>query len=155
MRLMKWGVVVTGILLAAGCATGPKPGDPGTGAAIGPDGIRTASGISGISRRTIHFDFDSAGLRSEAGALLDQWATWLAKHPQATVRLEGHADERGTPEYNVGLGERRGNSVRDALMARGAAAGQLEVVSYGEDRPVATGHTERDWARNRRVEIID
>ncbi len=70
------------------------------------------------------------------------------------ITLEGHADERGTREYNLGLGERRGNAVSGALQANGGAAGQLSVVSYGEERPAAEGHDESAWSKNRRVEIV-
>jgi len=81
-------------------------------------------------------------------------ATYLSAHPGAQVTLEGHADERGTREYNLGLGERRGNSVRDALLAQGANARQIDVVSYGEERPVCRESDESCWWQNRRVEIL-
>ena len=81
-------------------------------------------------------------------------AKYLTRNPGTRVRLEGHADERGTREYNVGLGERRANAVRDALLLRGVSARQISVVSYGEERPVSLGHNERAWDQNRRVEFV-
>ncbi|HPN80425.1 OmpA family protein, partial [Dokdonella sp.] len=81
-------------------------------------------------------------------------AEYLRQFPNARVTLEGHADERGTREYNLGLGERRGNAVQSAISSAGASGGQLNVVSYGEERPVDRGHDESAWSKNRRVEIV-
>jgi len=81
-------------------------------------------------------------------------AKYLAGHPGTRVRLEGHTDERGSREYNIGLGERRAQSVRRALLLQGAADAQISTVSYGEERPAAPGHDEAAWAKNRRVEIV-
>ena len=79
---------------------------------------------------------------------------FLASHQTAQVTLEGHADERGTREYNIALGERRSMAVADLMRAQGASAGQIRTVSYGEERPVATCHDEECWSQNRRVEIV-
>jgi peptidoglycan-associated lipoprotein len=81
-------------------------------------------------------------------------AKYLAAHSGTRVRLEGHTDERGSREYNIGLGERRAQSVRRALLLQGAADAQISTVSYGEERPAAPGHDEAAWAKNRRVEIM-
>jgi peptidoglycan-associated lipoprotein len=104
--------------------------------------------------RVIYFEFDSSEINSEGRNLAAGWAAYLAANPNARVRLEGHCDERGTREYNVGLGERRANAVLQALTARGASARQISVTSYGEERPVAAGHDESAWQQNRRVEIV-
>ena len=102
---------------------------------------------------TIYFDFDQSEIRSEDQATLEQHANRLANDSGARVRLEGHADERGSREYNIGLGERRAQSVRRLLLIQGASAAQIATVSFGEERPAAFGSDEDSWALNRRVEI--
>jgi peptidoglycan-associated lipoprotein len=92
-------------------------------------------------------------IKNESKNALMAHAAYLAANSSARVVLEGHADERGTVEYNLALGERRGESVRRFLLANGAAAGQIEVVSYGEERPAVMGHDESSYEKNRRVEI--
>lgn len=102
---------------------------------------------------TFYFEFDQSTIQNASKAALSAHAQFLDANPSARVVLEGHADERGTPEYNLALGERRAISVRRYLMANGADADQVKVVSFGEERPAATGHTESSWTKNRRVEI--
>ena len=101
----------------------------------------------------IYFDFDSSELRSEDTDLVARHAMQLAQNGGMRVRLEGHADERGSREYNIGLGERRSQTVRRMLLIQGATASQISTVSFGEERPVATGSDEASWSQNRRVEI--
>ncbi len=103
---------------------------------------------------TVYFDFDSSQIRDEYTAMLDAHARYLRDNPNVRLRLEGHTDERGTREYNIALGERRGEAVRRALLLRGATRGQLSVVSYGEERPAVLGSGEEAWARNRRVGLV-
>ncbi|RLA45514.1 MAG: peptidoglycan-associated lipoprotein Pal [Gammaproteobacteria bacterium] len=99
-----------------------------------------------------YFEFDSSALTQQAIDTLN--AHIVALQGSATpIRLEGHTDERGTREYNMALGERRGNSVRDYMVANGIATSRIEVVSYGEERPVAYGSGESNWSQNRRVEL--
>jgi peptidoglycan-associated lipoprotein len=107
-----------------------------------------------LSKRVIYFDFDQSNVRSEYRAIVAAHAAYLGSHATARVTLEGHADERGTREYNLGLGERRGNSVTGILSAGGASGSQLNVVSYGEERPVCRVSDESCWSQNRRVEIV-
>jgi peptidoglycan-associated lipoprotein len=109
---------------------------------------------SPLAKRVIYFDFDKSDIKSEYRPTLQAHAEYLANHPSVHVRLEGHADERGTREYNIGLGERRANSVRAYLTLQGVSASQIETISYGEERPVAMGHDESSWRLNRRVEIV-
>ena len=109
---------------------------------------------SPLSDRTVYFAFDSSRIEGENRAVVEAHALWLAQHPGASVTLEGHADERGTREYNVALGERRANSVRRLMALSGASGGQIRAISYGEERPVMEGHDESAWRLNRRVEII-
>ncbi|KAF0191374.1 MAG: palH [Gammaproteobacteria bacterium] len=107
-----------------------------------------------LAKRVVYFDFDSSVVRDEFTAVIEAHAAYMAGHPAAKVTLEGHGDERGTREYNMALGERRAKAVRQFLMLQGASSGQLDVVSYGEERPVALGHEEDSWRLNRRVEIV-
>ena len=100
----------------------------------------------------VYFDLDQATLKPETRALLLDHADRL-KSSGAATRLEGHADERGSREYNIALGERRANAVRDFLVLQGVSASSLEVVSYGEERPLATGSDESSYSQNRRVEL--
>jgi peptidoglycan-associated lipoprotein len=81
-------------------------------------------------------------------------AQYLAINPQVTVRLEGHADERGSREYNLGLGENRANAIRSLMMAEGVSDNQMVVVSYGEERPASNEHNDQAWSMNRRVELV-
>jgi peptidoglycan-associated lipoprotein len=107
-----------------------------------------------MQQLVVYFDYDQAEIKPEFNAMLAAHGQYLAKNATATVRLEGHTDERGSREYNIGLGERRAQSVRRALMLQGAAANQLTTVSYGEERPAATGSNEDAWRLNRRVELV-
>lgn len=101
----------------------------------------------------IYFEFDSSELRDDDQELVSRHAMQLANNPGATVRLEGHADERGSREYNIGLGERRSQTVRRMLLIQGATSSQIQTVSFGEERPAALGSSEEDYSLNRRVEI--
>lgn len=106
-------------------------------------------------RQTVfYFDFDVAEFKSEDRETLTYHARDLAGNPNKRVRLEGHADERGTREYNLALGERRANGILNYLIVNGASRSQIEVVSYGEERPAQSGQTEAAYSRNRRVEIV-
>ncbi len=107
-----------------------------------------------LSKRVIYFDFDRSVVRPEYRPILAAHAAYLAAHSSARVTLEGHADERGTREYNLGLGERRGNAAMGLMSAQGARGNQLSVVSYGEERPVCRVSDEECWSQNRRVEIV-
>ena len=104
--------------------------------------------------RVFYFDFDKAVLRPDALALLELHASFLRDNPDKRVLIEGHTDERGTREYNLALGERRADSVRTFLVSSGVRRGQIETVSYGEERPIDPGHTESAWAKNRRAEVV-
>jgi peptidoglycan-associated lipoprotein len=102
----------------------------------------------------VYFDYDQAEIRPEFNALLQAHGQNLASNANAQVRLEGHADERGSREYNIGLGERRAQAVRRVLMLQGATANQISTVSYGEERPAQSGSDEESWRLNRRVELV-
>lgn len=121
------------------------------------DGRYTAADLdtdSCLRQRVVYFDLDQDSLKPEFSAIVACHAKYLQDQPSSRITLEGNADERGSREYNLGLGERRGNAVSSALQGNGGSASQLTVVSYGEERPVNTESNEAAWAQNRRVEIV-
>ncbi len=169
------GLILLGlsVLWLAGCQTtgGLGQGEEGAsvedaGAAAGGAGSSAMGGVgsldsaalddpnSPLSNRVFYFDYDSSMIRDTDRSILTAHAQYLSAHRGARVRLEGHADERGSREYNIALGERRANAVRQLLLLQGVAAEQIETVSYGEERPAALGHDEQSWSLNRRVEMI-
>lgn len=141
---------------AAGTAAGAQAGGASsygaTGGSLTSGAVVTAEDLQQL-RTVFYFDFDKAVVRQEGFADLEAHARYLAQNPSASVRLEGHADERGTREYNIALGERRAQAVERLLVVNGAAASQIETVSYGEEKPAVLGHSEQSWAQNRRVEL--
>jgi peptidoglycan-associated lipoprotein len=124
---------------------------PATSGVYGPEDLDTDACLR---QRVIYFDFDQDALRPEFQAAMACHAKYLRDRPSSRMSLEGNADERGSREYNVGLGERRGNAVSSALQANGGSGSQITVVSYGEERPTCNESTEDCWAKNRRVEIV-
>lgn len=104
--------------------------------------------------RIVYFDFDRYDIRSDARSVVETHAAFLTRNPNVPVRLEGHADERGSREYNLALGEKRANSVRDALTVLGVNPLQITTLSYGEERPVDRSSNEMAWQLNRRVELV-
>ena len=170
MRTKLLGVFAAVLLLAA-CETAPET----TGAASG-SGQQAGAGAGVGSQATtarattaravtpgsaedlvanvgdrVFFDLDKYNLKPEARAQIEKWAAWLRQHPQNRVTIEGHADERGTREYNLALGARRANSAKEHLVALGIAAARLNTISYGEEKPQALGSTEQAWSQNRRA----
>ncbi|TAL90589.1 MAG: peptidoglycan-associated lipoprotein Pal [Rhodanobacter sp.] len=107
-----------------------------------------------LRQRVVYFDFDKSEIKPEFQQIMACHAKYLQDRPTAQMRLEGNTDERGTREYNLGLGERRGNAVSSALQANGASASQMTVISYGKEKPVCREHNEDCWSKNRRVEIV-
>ena len=103
---------------------------------------------------TVYFGFDSSELAGEAQATLDRQAAFLNVNPTMVVIIEGHADERGTREYNLALGDRRAVAVRDYLLAKGLNAARVRTVSYGKERPAVSGSNEEAWAKNRRAATV-
>lgn len=166
-KIFKTGMVIA--LLAgflAGCAgTGTEDDfdtDPERDARVERDDVATGRvddrdldsqdlGAGGVDT-VFYFEFDRAVLKPEAREALKTHARRLKENPR-DVRIEGHTDERGTREYNMALGERRANAVKEYLVLQGVNPRILEVVSYGEERPVAMGSNERSWAQNRRAEL--
>lgn len=102
----------------------------------------------------VFFDTDRSTIRGDQRPVLSRQATWMQQHPSVQVTLEGHADERGTREYNLALSQRRANSARDVLVASGVASARIQTISYGKDRPDALGSNEEAWAQNRRAVTV-
>ncbi len=109
---------------------------------------------SPLVERVIYFDFDNDQVSSDYLDLLVHHGKYLAANPSMKLRIEGHADERGSREYNIALGNRRAQSVRRLVLFQGADANQVDVISYGEEKPVALNHDEEAWRLNRRVELV-
>jgi peptidoglycan-associated lipoprotein len=139
---------------AAGGAQSGGVGDGGIGAGGALDDSAAAGPRASVKNRTVYFDYDRDEIKTEFRQIVADHGKYLAANPAARVRLEGHADERGSREYNIGLGERRAQAVRQALQLQGGGASQVATVSYGEERPAVTGSDEESWAMNRRVEIV-
>ena len=137
----------------------PQPQQPveQTAAPIQSDGRYTPADLDTdacLRQRVVYFDFDKTEIKPEFQQIMACHAKYLQDRPMSHIRLEGNTDERGTREYNLGLGERRGNAVSSALQAAGGSASQLEVISYGKEKPVCREHNEDCWGKNRRVEIV-
>lgn len=120
-------------------------------AAMGPEFSDPANPLS---KSTIYFMYDSSQVRQDFIPVIAAHASYLTQHPTARLHLGGHADERGSPEYNIALGEQRAKSVARMMKAQGVADNQLEMISYGEEKPAVDGHDEATWQLNRRVELI-
>ncbi len=109
---------------------------------------------SAIASRVIYFEYDSAKVNDESMILLEAHGDFIASNGDVNVTLNGHADERGSREYNIALGDRRAQSVRRILLFQGASSDQIESISYGEEKPAVNGHDEAAWSKNRRVELL-
>jgi peptidoglycan-associated lipoprotein len=173
MKTLKLLAMAMVIGWLAGCSsTGSKDGvsveDRGTAADGSYEGA-TTTGVVGygdmsieslndpnspLSQRVIYFAFDSSEVAEQDRALVAAHASFLAANPQVQVSIEGHTDESGSREYNIGLGDHRAQSVRRMLEFQGVAATQISTVSYGEEKPAVEGHDETAWSMNRRVELV-
>ncbi len=145
------------ILLVAACQQSQPT--TGTTGGTGATGTSTASNQSAQQQMVsagdrIYFAFDRSDITAESRQVLLRQAALLNQNPSWTVTIEGHCDERGTVEYNLGLGERRANATKQALIALGVAAGRINVISYGKERPAVPGHNEQAWAQNRRAVTV-
>ena len=144
---------------ASGVDTSDTRGDYLPGANNDPNDTSdlTLAGLSDennlLSKRVIYFDYNQASIRTEYMILINTHAKLAAKYPQLKMRLEGHADERGSREYNVALSEQRSQSVKRIMGIQGARSGQIKTIGYGEEIPIVMGHNKDSWQQNRRVEI--
>jgi len=126
----------------------PPPPPPTSTAPIGPIPGSAQDFVVNVGDR-VYFDYDKYAVRSDAEPILSAQAAWLSRYPSVKVRIEGNADERGTREYNLALGARRANSIKDFLVAHGVSASRIETVSFGKEKPIDPGTTEEAYAKNR------
>ena len=169
--LVLLAVVMSACLAVAGCGSKKPKMDPNAGTNTSLDSGADANGVRPatasdegaeapgpmeglLAKRTIYFDFDSSEIRSEYIDVIAAHGRFLAGNANLRVRLEGHTDERGSREYNIGLGEQRAQTVKRALALQGVQDAQIATVSYGEERPAAAGSDENAYSKNRRVEIV-
>ena len=177
-RIVSIALLMAGAALLSGCPKKhnviepPNAGSQVSGSTQGDEGASTSSralngdanaqgangmgaGATGpLARKVIYFDFDKSEIKPEFADVVAAHARNLTSHPNLKMKLEGNTDERGTREYNIGLGERRAQAVRRALMLQGVAQSQITTVSFGAERPAVDGDTEAAWAQNRRVELV-
>ena len=173
-----FGLVVLPVCLAfAGCSSTDKkpeaqpaaanaPAEASKSAGAAPSSSTSSSSLEAAQRgestatpassplKDVYFDFDSYDLRADARDTLKANGEWLRSNPSAQVQIEGHCDERGTTEYNLALGSKRAQSVKDYLVTLGATADRLSTISYGEELPVCTEHNEACWQKNRRARLV-
>ena len=177
-RIISIALLLAGAALLSGCPKKhnviepPVAGAQVPGSSNGADGASTSGralngdasslGANGVgdyttgplAKKVIYFDFDKSEIKPEFADLVTAHARNLTAHPNLKVKLEGNTDQRGTREYNIGLGERRAQAVRRAMMLQGVAESQLTTVSFGAERPAAEGDDEAAWSQNRRVELV-
>ncbi|PWC11638.1 peptidoglycan-associated lipoprotein Pal [Brenneria corticis] len=171
---MQFNKVLKGLMLAlpvlavAACSSNKNADSDqssiGAGAGGSGSGFENGSGSSSEQARLqvqelqrnniVYFDLDKYDIRSDFAQLLDAHAAFLRSNPSYKVTIEGHADERGTPEYNIALGERRANAVQMYLQGKGVSSDQISIVSYGKEKPAVLGHDEAAYAKNRRAVLV-
>lgn len=175
IKLMRYFIMLSVIVTLAGCQLGPlkKKGgqstdnqkdnqfsttDDGSAKKYVSGGSLEVSSLndpnSPLSQRVLYFELDSSQAKNEDREIITVHSEFLAAHPDVTIVLEGHADERGSREYNIALGEKRAKAVKQLMTIQGVTERQIQVISFGEERPVALGHDTSAWDLNRRVEIL-
>ncbi|MBI3517013.1 MAG: OmpA family protein [Proteobacteria bacterium] len=157
MRRLALATVIIGVLAA--CDSGREPSSPSAETPLSApfrtrsdQSLAEVTGLNAADR--VFFGFDSSALEASGTAVLQRQADWMQGHPKVLFMLAGHADERGTREYNLALGSQRAATVRDYLVALGVAPGRFKLTSYGKERPAVVGSTQAAWSLNRRVETL-
>ena len=158
--------VFAAVLLLAACETASdqSAGTAGTGGATGAGAAATTARpgprpgsqedlVANVGDR-VFYDFDKSDLKPEARRTVERWAAWLLQYPNVNVTIEGHCDERGTREYNIGLGERRAAAAKNFLVSLGIDARRVATISYGKERPAVVGSNEAAWSQNRRGVMV-
>jgi peptidoglycan-associated lipoprotein len=146
------GILAIALVLGA-CARHAQPQEYGVGS-INSAEPGTAQDFASNVGDVVHFEVDSSALTGEGQNILSKQAVWLNQYPQYTVTVEGHADERGTREYNIALGARRATSVKSYLAAHGVSAARMRTISYGKERPIAVCDDISCWSQNRRAQTV-
>ena len=159
INCLRFSVVGAAVVLLAACSSmsGHMGNSDNAAQTYGTNNRTEINGVPVqdlIKKTTFHFGFDKDSVDSNDIPAVQAHGIYLASHPDMKVTLRGHTDQRGSREYNIGLGERRNNTVAQILMMNGARASQIKQVSYGQEKPVAFGHSAADYAQNRRVEIV-
>jgi peptidoglycan-associated lipoprotein len=152
MKMKILGALAAVSLLAA-CSSGEQTAAATGAGATGPRPGSQEDLVANVGDR-VFFDFNRSNVRADQRAVLERQAAWMGRFPEVQVMVEGHADERGTREFNLALGQRRANSARDVLVAGGVAAARVSTISYGKDRPAALGSNEQAWSQNRRAVTV-
>jgi peptidoglycan-associated lipoprotein len=174
-RVLSIALLIAGAALLAGCPKKHNVNEPPVAGTQVPDSSSSAGegaststsplggdadarargeGTGPLARKVIYFDFDKSEIKPEFADIVTTAARNLTANPKLKMKLEGNTDERGTREYNIGLGERRAQAVRRALMLQGVAESQVTTVSFGAERPAVEGDDEAAWSKNRRVEVV-
>jgi peptidoglycan-associated lipoprotein len=156
---VKYGSVLSCVFLLAACETpgeGTDVGDTGAANGAGQSGVYPGSEASFVENAgdRVFFETNSSVVTSEGRATIERQAKWLAENSMVNVVIEGHADERGTREYNLALGERRANAAKDVLIASGVNASRITTITYGKERPAVLGSNEQAWSQNRRAVTV-
>ncbi|MBR0681460.1 peptidoglycan-associated lipoprotein Pal [Roseomonas eburnea] len=151
MKTRLLGAVAALALVAACSSTDQNAAATGAGGTIRPGSQEDL--VANVGDR-VFFDFDRSSIRADQRPVLQRQAEWMGRYADVRVQVEGHADERGTREYNLALGQRRANSARDVLVASGVNGARISTISYGKDRPAALGSDEAAWAQNRRAVTV-
>ena len=163
MSIRSLTYMVAALFLATACAETMQDSGAGQGSggkeSVKPSALSSIKPGSGRDfvvnvGNSVFFDFDKSSLSSDARGQLEKQAAWLKRYGSVNVTVEGHADERGTREYNLALGERRANSAKDFLVAIGVSPNRIKVISFGKERPAALGHNEAAWSQNRRAVTV-
>ena len=159
---MVFAALLVGALAA--CHSGVKLNDKGAAGNVGqqpnPNAVAPVTvdelnnPNSPLAKRSVYFDFDSYSVKDEYQSLLQAHAQYMKSHPERHILIQGNTDERGTSEYNLALGQKRAEAVRNALKTLGVPDSQMEAVSLGKEKPMAQGHDEASWAQNRRADIL-
>lgn len=159
---MSWKMLVAAAAAAAvlsGCSSVSLDEADKNGTLAGEQTTQTSANpfndpASPLSHRSVYFAFDSYDVSPEYAAIVEAHAKWLADHPDVKIVVQGNTDERGGREYNLALGQKRSEAVRQRMQLLGIPGDRVEAVSYGKEKPVAFGHSEEAWAQNRRADIV-
>ena len=152
--VLRFIAVAGALLMLAACSSTPDPGASGPGGPGGPGGISSSRGsqqdLASTAGDRVFFAYDRSDISSEAQQILQRQSQWLKRYPNVSVTIEGHTDERGTREYNLALGERRAQAVKNVLVALGVPAARVSTISYGKERPEIPHSDDQSYAQNRR-----